>query len=130
MNDLVGRLVSVAFGLGTLLLVYLLGRTMYNAWVGAVAALFLALMPYHVVVTRQVLLDGPLTFFSTLTVFLLAKYATTMSSRWLWVAGAGMGLTFYAKESGIILIAAVYAFWLSALGSACACGTWRSPRSS
>ena len=109
-NDLVGRLVSVAFGLGTLLLVYLLGRTMYTAWVGAVAALFLALMPYHVVVTRQVLLDGPLTFFSTLTVFLLAKYATTMSPRWLWVAGAGMGLTFYAKESGIILIAAVYAF--------------------
>ncbi len=109
-NDLVGRLVSVAFGLGTLLLVYLLGRTMYNAWVGAVAALFLALMPYHVVVTRQVLLDGPLTFFSTLTLFLLAKYATTMSPRWLWVAGASMGLTFYAKESGIILIAAVYAF--------------------
>ena len=31
-----------------------------------VAAAILALMPYHVAVTRQVLLDGPKTFFITL----------------------------------------------------------------
>ena len=32
----------------------------------------MALMPYHVVVTRQVLLDGPMTFFATLTLVLFA----------------------------------------------------------
>lgn len=109
-NDLTGRVVSVLFGLGTVLLVYLLGKTLYNAWTGSIAALFLTLMPYHVIVTRQVLLDGPLTFFATLTLLLLAKFARTRSPQWLWAVGAGMGLTFYAKETGIILTASIYAF--------------------
>lgn len=109
-NDLAGRLLSMAFGVATVFLVYLVGRTLYNGWTGAIAALFFALMPYHVVVTRQVLLDGPLVFFTTLTLFLVARYALTHSSAWLWAAGAGMGLTFLAKETGIILVGSVFAF--------------------
>jgi hypothetical protein len=109
-TDIVGRLVSVLLGLGTVLLVYLVGRTIYDGWTGAIAALFLALMPYHVVVSRQVLLDGPMTFFATLTLLLIAKYGATHSSRWLWAAAAGMGMTFLAKETGIVLVASVYAF--------------------
>ena len=109
-TDIVGRLVSVLFGVATLLLVFLVGRTLYDAWTGAVATLLLALMPYHVVVSRQVLLDGPMTFFATLTLLLIAKYAATHSSRWLWAAAAGMGMTFLAKETGVVLVASVYAF--------------------
>lgn len=109
-NDLAGRVVSALFGLGTVLLTYLLGKTLYNAWTGSIAALFLTLMPYHVIVTRQVLLDGPMTFFATLTLLMIATFARTRAPQWLWAAGAGMGLTFYAKETGIILTASVYAF--------------------
>ena len=109
-NDLAGRLLSVLFGILAVLVIFLVGRIMYTAWTGATAALLLALMPYHVVVTRQVLLDGPLTFFATLTLYLVAKYAVTSSPRWLWATGAGMGLTFLAKETGLILVAAIYAF--------------------
>ena len=56
-------------------------------------------MPYHVVVTRQVLLDGPLTFFATLTLYLLARYASRSAPSWLYAAGAAMGLTVLAKET-------------------------------
>ena len=38
-----------------------------------IPALIMALMPYHVVVTRQVLLDGPMVFCATLTLYLLAR---------------------------------------------------------
>ena len=31
-------------------------------------------MPYHVVVTRQVLLDGPMVFFATVALWLLVRY--------------------------------------------------------
>ena len=38
-------------------------------------------MPYHVLVTRQVLLDGPMTVFATLTLFLLVRFALSGGRR-------------------------------------------------
>jgi 4-amino-4-deoxy-L-arabinose transferase-like glycosyltransferase len=109
-SDLAGRLVAVAIGLATVYLAYLLGSLLYGKNAGILAALILAIMPYHVVVSRQVLLDGPMVFFSTLTLYLLARFAKTGRSAWLHAVGVGMGLTFLAKETGIILLAAIYAF--------------------
>ncbi len=109
-DALLGRLISAAFGIATVLLVYKLGERLYGTMAGLLAALFMALMPYHVVVTRQVLLDGPMAFFATLTLYLLVRYAESNRSIWLFATGAGLGLTFLAKEIGIILIGAVYAF--------------------
>ena len=110
-SDMVGRGVSIIFGILTVLLVYMLGAQLYNSRVGLFSALFLALMPYHVIVTRQVLLDVSMTFFATLTVYLLARYAISQSRPWLYAAGASMGLTFLAKETGIVLIVAIYVFF-------------------
>ena len=95
----------------TVYLVYELGRLLYGSRTGLVAALLMALMPYHVVVTRQVLLDGPMTLFATLT---LAPPRAASSSagarRGCTRAGAAMGLTFLSKETSIVLLCAVYAF--------------------
>jgi 4-amino-4-deoxy-L-arabinose transferase-like glycosyltransferase len=76
-SDLAGRLVAVTIGLATVYLVYRLGKLLYGEKAGLLAGLFFALMPYHVIVSRQVLLDGPLVFFTTLTLFFLARYAMT-----------------------------------------------------
>jgi Dolichyl-phosphate-mannose-protein mannosyltransferase len=109
-SDVAGRLVAVVIGLATVYLAYMLGDLLYGKNAGLLAALILAIMPYHVVVSRQVLLDGPLVFFSTLTLYLLARFAATGRSGWLHAVGVGMGLTFLAKETGIILLGAIYAF--------------------
>lgn len=79
--DLPGRLLSVGFGLATVGLVYLLGKELYGRRAGYLAVLLIAVMPYHVVVTRQVLLDGPMTFFATLSLYLLARFAGTGRNR-------------------------------------------------
>lgn len=110
-NDLLGRLVAAAFGVGTVFLVYRLATLLYDWRAGIFAALFMALMPYHVVVSRQLLLDGPEVFFATLSLYLLARYALTQKRAWLYAAGAGMGLTFLAKETGVVLVASIYAFF-------------------
>ena len=68
------RFVVAAMGVATVYLVYELGKLLYGSRTGLVAALLMALMPYHVVVTRQVLLDGPMTLFATLTLLLLARF--------------------------------------------------------
>lgn len=109
-SDIAGRMVSVVIGALTVCATFALGRVMYGTKTGLLAALFMALMPYHVVVTRQVLLDGPMTLFATLTLCALAQYALTHSPRWMFAAGLFMGLTFLAKETGIIFIGAVYLF--------------------
>jgi Dolichyl-phosphate-mannose-protein mannosyltransferase len=104
------RLTIAAMGVATVYLVYELGKLMYGRRAGLIAALLMALMPYHVVVTRQVLLDGPMTFFATLTVLLLARFVHGGRPVWLYGAGAAMGLTFLSKETSIVLLGAVYAF--------------------
>jgi hypothetical protein len=109
-SDFSARVVSVLVGLLTVFLVYRVGVTLYGRTAGLWAALFVAVMPYHVVVTRQVLLDGPMTLFATAVLYTLAKYGESHRPGWLYASGAMMGLTFLAKETGIILIGAVYVF--------------------
>jgi hypothetical protein len=109
-SDIAGRLVAVTIGLATVYLTYQVGKQLYGVKAGLLAGLFFALMPYHVVVSRQVLLDGPLVLFTTLTLFLLSRYAMTQRPTWLYLTGVAMGLTVLAKETGIILLGAIYAF--------------------
>jgi hypothetical protein len=109
-SDLAGRLLAVAFGLGTIYLTYMTGKTLYGRLQGAVAALFIALMPYEVVISRQLLLDGPMVFFATLTLYLLARFGKSQRIEWFYAAAAGLGLAFLSKETGIILLAAAFVF--------------------
>jgi hypothetical protein len=109
--DLWGRLFSAAIGLATVLVTYKLGSLLYGRRAGAIAALFLALMPYHVLVTRQILLDGPMTLFATLTLYMIARYAKTERGPWLYAAGAALGLAALSKETSVVLIGGVYAFF-------------------
>lgn len=109
-GDLIGRLLAVAIGIGTIYLTYELGKTLYGRLPGALAATFIAFMPYHVVVSRQVLLDGPMVFFATLTMYTLARFGKTQRFEWLLATGATMGLTFLSKETSIILMGAIYIF--------------------
>jgi hypothetical protein len=108
--DWVGRLVSVGVGIVTIFVVYYLGNRLYGKRAGFFAAVFIALMPYHVIVTRQVLLDGSMALFATLTLLMLVRFSETGRAIWLIAAGAGMGLTFLAKETGVLMVGSIYAY--------------------
>ena len=110
-SDVTPRLLAVAFAVGTIAVVYELGRLVYGRTVGIMAALVVAIVPYHVVVSRQALLDGPMTFFATCTLYLIARYVITERAGVLYAAAAAMGLTVITKESGILYLSAVYAFF-------------------
>ena len=109
--DLFGRIAAVVVGLGTVLLTYLLGRLLYGRRAGLFAALFMAVMPYSVVVSRQVLLDGPETFFATLALYLTARYAISERPAWLYAAAGAVGLTCLSKEVGILFLGSIYTFF-------------------
>jgi hypothetical protein len=104
------RLAAAAVGLLNVLLVFEVGRLLYSRTTGLLAAAIFALMPYDVIVSRQVLLDGPMTLCATLALYLMVRYALTERALWLYGAGAALGLTVLAKETGIVLVGSVYAF--------------------
>ncbi|HUR13671.1 MAG TPA: glycosyltransferase family 39 protein [Mycobacteriales bacterium] len=110
-GDVEGRVLGALFGVATIGVVYLTGSLLYGRPVGVLAAALMAVMPYHVVVTRQVLLDGPMTFFATVTLYLVARYSVTQRPAWLYAAGGALGLTFLSKETGVLLLGSVYAFF-------------------
>jgi Dolichyl-phosphate-mannose-protein mannosyltransferase len=105
-----GRYVNAFFGVGTIVLVFQLGRLLYGRRVGALAGLLLAVMPYHVIITRQVLLDGPMTFFATGALVCLAALARTGRSSWLVAAGGCLGIASLTKETAVILIVSAFIF--------------------
>ncbi len=110
-GDWFGRAAAIAFGGLCVLATFELGRLMHGVRAGLIAAAVLALMPYHVIVSRQVLLDGPQTFFATVTLCLLIRFARSGRALWLCCTGAAMGLSVLAKEPSVIFCGAVYAFF-------------------
>jgi 4-amino-4-deoxy-L-arabinose transferase-like glycosyltransferase len=108
--DTIGRYVAALFGIATVGLVYVLGTVLYHSRAGALAALLLAVMPYHVIVSRQIMLDGPMTFFATASLTCLALTARTHDRRWLIAAGACLGLAALSKETAVILVGSAFVF--------------------
>ena len=80
-NDLAGRLLAVVAGLGTIYVTYLIGKNLYSRMAGSIAAVLIALMPYHVIVSRQMLLDGPMVFFATLDSLYIGTFCQVSEKR-------------------------------------------------
>jgi putative flippase GtrA len=110
MSDYLARMLSVAFGLGTVAVGFWAARSLYGRRVAMIAAAIIAVMPYTVVLSRQVLLDGPMVFFATLALGLVARFVATREPNWLYAASVALGLTFLTKETGILMAVAMYAF--------------------
>jgi Dolichyl-phosphate-mannose-protein mannosyltransferase len=110
--DVVGRILAVGFGVATVVIAYHLGKLLYGRRAGIAAMALLAAMPYHVTVSRQVLLDAPMVFFTTAALYALMRYCSHHGARWLVVAGALMGLAILTKETAVVLFGGVYCFFV------------------
>lgn len=110
-SDWTARAVPALLGVATVALTYALGRRLYGRRAALVGALLLAVMPYHVAVSRQVLLDGPMTLCATGALYCLVRYAESPAPRWLLAAGGMLGFTVLAKETSIVLLGSLYAFF-------------------
>ncbi len=119
-SDVAARLVSATFGTLTILVLYLTGRLLYDKKVAVAAALVTAVLPYHIIVTKQAMVDVPLSFFFVLTVYFMAKYMNARTHKsntyidgnriWLYGIGASCGLSFLSKEVGILTLIASIVF--------------------
>ena len=96
------RLPSVLFGLGSVLLVGLLGRQLYGRFVGLVAgALLLTLYPFLTHGSRQSATDAPLLFCSLLALF--CAWRGRRHGTWLIGIGIAIGVGVLAKGVAALL---------------------------
>lgn len=105
------RLAAAAFGVASVVLVFAIGRRLYGVTSGLIAAGILALMPYHVVVSRQVLLDGPMVCLLLLSMYALVRFAESGHSPWLYATSAALGLSFLTKETAIVNVGIIVIFF-------------------
>lgn len=103
--------VSVIFGLGSVVATYLLGRRLYGRNIGLAAAAVLAVLPYHVIVSRQVLVDTPMAFFVTLAALAAVRAVQDDDGRRLYLAFFWCALAAISKEIAVLMVP-VLGVWL------------------
>ena len=101
------RVVTVAFGVGLILLLVLLrdglGR-IATIW----TAIFLAVSPAMVFYSRYFIHEMLLVFFTLLTLAAGWRYAQSRKAVWASLTGAGLGLMFATKETFVLSVAAMF----------------------
>lgn len=102
-HDTVARMIPVIFGTLTIFMTYLLARELFDRKVGLVSSLVLALLPFHIVFSRQVLLDVPLSFFVILFLYFITRFKITERHIYSYWTGVSCGLCLISKEVGIIM---------------------------
>jgi hypothetical protein len=107
---LVGRWLTVLFGIGAAAAAYGLGARLFNRRVGLIAALFWAVAPLPVMLGHYLTVDVPAAALTTAALFCGASALRAEGRRsvlkWLAAGGAAAGLAAGAKyNSGVVLIA-------------------------
>lgn len=101
---LVGRVLSALADTATLALTFALGRELYGATTGLLAATFVALTVMHVQLAHFATFDTTLTCFVVATLFFATRFTRYGRQRDAILAGLGLGLAVGSKFSAVLLL--------------------------
>jgi len=105
-----GRAVAVLLGIATVYLVYLLGKRAYGRGTGLLAALFVAVMPIHVMHSKFLAVDVPATFFAALALIFAVRITQGCRLRDYLLSGLFAGLAAGTKyNAGLVILAPIAA---------------------
>jgi outer membrane protein assembly factor BamB len=99
------RFWSAVFGASSLVLVFYLGKKLYNVHVGLASALVLGTFTTFYVFARHAMLDVPFVFFMLASIyFLVLSEKTENTTRYIALGGLFFGLAFMIKQVAAFLI--------------------------
>ncbi len=113
---LIGRIMSVLFGISTVWVLYYLGKRLYNHNVGLMAALFLSASFIHSFHSQYIRPDIPSTFFSVLAILYCLLILEKGDLKLYVMAGVMTGLATATKFTSAVLILPVIAAHIMAEG--------------
>jgi 4-amino-4-deoxy-L-arabinose transferase-like glycosyltransferase len=109
---LVGRALSALFDVGSVYLLYRLGRALYDEWVGLVGAALLSTTVLHIQLAHFYTVDTLLTFFVLLTLLQTVLLVRRPSLGRGALAGGAWGLALASKVSAAPLIVPIALAWI------------------
>lgn len=105
------RVVTVILALGTIAVVWALGRALWGERAGLTAGLLLALAPLHVLHSHYATVDVPGAFFVALALLFAVRMTRNMTLRDAAGAGVAAGLAASVKYSGGLVLVAPLTAW-------------------
>ena len=113
---IVGRVLSALFDTGTVFVVFLIGRRLFNERVGLLAAFFSAFAVLHIQLAHFYTTEAMLTFFSCLSFLFVARLSEEGRRRDAALAGLFFGLAMASKFSALPMLAGIaVGVWLMTL---------------
>ncbi len=113
---LLGRALSALFDLGAIVLIFLLGRRLYNATVGLIAAAAIALTVLHIQLSHFYAVDTVLTFLVVATMFFAARFSASGARRDAVAMAALFGLAVTTKITAAPLVIPIVVAVMKAKG--------------
>src|SRR5258706_2225897 len=105
--NLLGRAMSALFDLGTILIIFFLGKKLFSIPVGLLAAFFYSISVLPIQTSHFYAVDIPLTFFMTVAIFLLILFYEKPGQGQSILIGLIFGLALSTKNSALALISSV-----------------------
>ena len=108
------RVLSALMGVGTVFVTFLIGRLVFNRWIGLIAAAFLAVLPFHVIRSVWVATDSPVAFFVLLVVLFSLLFIKSKKLSYFILSLVFTGVAIATKyNSGLaVLIPFISLLWL------------------
>ncbi|MBI4137284.1 glycosyltransferase family 39 protein [Candidatus Roizmanbacteria bacterium] len=108
------RVVSILFSLGSIYLVYLLGKRFANEQAGLIAAALLSVLPYSVYYSRVILPEVPLVFFILLSLYLFDRAVDNrrIQHGMFILSAAAAGVALLIKPVAIFFLLPVVYIWI------------------
>ena len=109
-NPMVPRLVSLSFGIATMLLIHRLSRELYGRSIALLSALFFLTFPYFFQIGAVAYLDMPTTFFFTLSIFWIHRLIQKPSYPCALIGGVWVGLGLLSRYTVVLIYPLILAW--------------------
>lgn len=100
----ISRIIQTLVGVGSLLVVFLIGRRLFGSWAGLGAAFMLAVAPWHLRLSASFKPDIMLVLTATLAVYAMLRARDRESLGGYMIAGALLGASTASKWNGAALV--------------------------
>ncbi|MEM3036360.1 MAG: glycosyltransferase family 39 protein [Thermoplasmata archaeon] len=98
------RILIIIFSTITVLIVFLIGKELYNLTVGAISALLLGLAPIYIQFSVLITTDAPLALFVTLALYFSLKYYLTGKHKFIYLSAVFAGCAISTKYNAFLSI--------------------------
>ena len=112
LNDFSAALFPLLCSLGSIVLIFYIGKNLFNEKAGLIAAFLLSIFPLNVIYATRILPEASLTFFMALSAFMfilgekreMDKGLLSLKNLYFTLSGVFLGIGYLTKASAVIIV--------------------------